>query len=129
MSGTDSSDRIFLSQIQVFAYGGVSAEERAVGQHYSVDVSVTLDLERAAAIDDLGETVSYVVLHDVVVEIMRSSPFRLIESRARLIACTILERTSAASVTVTLRKIAPPIDGILDHAGVEITLSRAAASG
>ena len=121
MTGGHRSDRIFLEGIEVFAYGGVTEAERQTGQRYTIDLSAAIDVSRPAETDCIDDALSYVTLHDIAVEVMRRQPFRLIETQAGRIAGAILERTEARSVMVRLRKIAPPIDGVVAAAGVEIT--------
>jgi 7,8-dihydroneopterin aldolase/epimerase/oxygenase len=118
------TDRILLSGVQVYAYGGVTAEEQRTGQRYSVDIELRLDLSRAAERDELGSTVSYAEVHDVVVASIRESPFALIEAAATRLTSRILDAFPVDGVTVRLTKLLPPIDGIVAGAGVEISRDR-----
>jgi dihydroneopterin aldolase len=117
-------DRIILSGIEVYAYGGVSDTERRVGQHYSVDVSLELDLGPAARTDAIEHTVHYGHVHDTVVETIRESPFNLLENVAARIADRILRRFPADVVTIRIQKLLPPIDGVVASAAVELSRRR-----
>jgi dihydroneopterin aldolase len=117
-------DRIVLSGIEIYAHGGVSEAERQVGQRYEVDVELLLDLETAGRTDMLEDTVSYADVHDSVVHSLRERPFRLVEHAASRLAECLLERYAVDAVTVRLRKLHPPVDGVVASAGVEITRSR-----
>lgn len=115
---------VFLEGIDIFAYGGVSEAERQVGQHYRLDISVEADLARLRLSDSLTDAISYATVYQIAVGIMASREFRLIETRAERIAAAILDQTTAIAVTVRLRKLAPPIQGTVAAAGVEIRRER-----
>ena len=114
-------DRIILSDIELYAYGGVTEAERKVGQRYRVNVTLELDLAAAARSDAIEDTVSYADVHTVVVETARERQFNLLENVAARIADRILRRFPADRVTVHLEKLLPPIDGVVGSAAVEIT--------
>lgn len=118
------TDRILLTGVQTYAYGGVSEEERHVGQRYQLDLELRLDLSRAGTSDDLAHTVSYADVHDVAVGAMRRTPFNLIEAAATRVANGILNAFPVDGVTVRLTKLSPPIDGVVEGASVEIRRER-----
>jgi 7,8-dihydroneopterin aldolase/epimerase/oxygenase len=119
------ADRIVLQGIQFYAYHGVPAEERAVGHRYEVDVEVECDLAAAGRSDDVADTIDYGHLARRVVEISRERPFHLIEALAAALAERILgENPPAERVRVRVRKLLPPIDGVVAAAGVEIERAR-----
>lgn len=118
-------DRIGLNGIALYAYGGVSEAERAIGQRYRVNVNLWLDLSRAAASDRLEDTISYAAVHDVVVAVARERPFQLIESLAGRIVDALLGQFPVQAVEVEVRKLLPPIDGVVDDASVTLRRERA----
>jgi len=109
--------------IQFFGRHGVTPAEREVGQRFVVDVELRLDLARAGASDRLEDTVNYVAVHDLVRELGRGAPVCLLEALAERIARAILQRFDPKEVTVRVRKPAPPIDGVMEWVGVEVTRS------
>jgi len=113
-------DKIILKGIQFYGYHGVSEPEREVGQKYAVDIEVFHDLEKAGKTDDLNETIDYAEIFNLVVEIGTSKKFLLIETLAQKIADAILERFPIDAVLVGVKKLTPPIAGMLEYAGVEI---------
>lgn len=119
-----AGDRILLSGIEVYAYGGVTEGERRIGQRYRLDLELSLDLAGAGRTDDLRDTVSYAEVHDVAVGVLRDRPFNLIEAGAERIAEALLDRFRVGEVTVRLAKLLPPIDGVVASAAVEITRRR-----
>ncbi|MGH2447482.1 MAG: dihydroneopterin aldolase [Chloroflexota bacterium] len=117
-------DKIILSGIEFYAYGGVTPEEQEIGQRYRADVELQLDLTTAAKSDSLTDTVSYAEVYDTVAQTAREQPFRLLESVAERVAERILARHAVESVRVRIEKLLPPIDGIIASAGVEIERKR-----
>jgi dihydroneopterin aldolase len=121
------TDEILLEGMRFYAYHGVNAEERALGQRFLVDVVMAVDLRRPGQSDDLADTVSYSAVYKVVRGIVEGEPRDLIEAVAEEIAAAILTGfPSVARVTVTVRKPEVPMKGsLLDAAGVRITRSQA----
>lgn len=117
-------DRIILSGIEVYAWGGVSDAEWEVGQRYRVHLELECDLRAAAAEDDIALTVHYGEVALAVRDTLRREPFRLLETAAERIAGDILHRFQAHAVLVRLEKPFPPIDGVVAAAAVEIRRQR-----
>ncbi|MDE3088070.1 MAG: dihydroneopterin aldolase [Chloroflexota bacterium] len=115
------TDKILLIGAHFFARHGVSDEEQRVGGRYVVDIVLEHGLARAAASDNLADTVSYSEVYRTVREVVEGKSFRLIEALAETIAQTLLARYPAETVWVRVKKQPPPTDGIIDYAGVEIT--------
>jgi dihydroneopterin aldolase len=83
-------DRIVLSGMQFFGYHGTRPEETTLGQRFEVDVSVGLDLQPAAAADDLTLGVDYARFHDIARAVVTGPPLKLTEAVAERIAQQIL---------------------------------------
>jgi 7,8-dihydroneopterin aldolase/epimerase/oxygenase len=129
-SRTSSTDEILLEGMRFYAYHGVNPEEQALGQRFTVDVVLAVDLRRAGRSDELAHTVSYSAVYKVVRGIVEGEPRQLIEAVAEAIAAAILTGfPSAEHVMVTVRKPEVPMKGsMLDAAGVRITRSRSKGS-
>ncbi len=120
-------DEILLEGMRFYAYHGVNPEERALGQRFTVDVTLTIDLRRPGQSDELGDTVSYSAVYKVVRRIVEGEPRNLIEAVAEAIATEILTSFPPVQrVSVTVRKPEVPMKGsMLDAAGVRIMRARA----
>lgn len=116
-------DRIVVSGIEVYAYGGVTEGERHIGQRYRLDLELAFDTAPAGRSDDLNDTVSYAAAHDLAVAAMRERPFNLVEAAAERVAQALLRELPVGAVRVRLVKLLPPVDGVVAAAGVEITRS------
>ncbi|RJX36732.1 dihydroneopterin aldolase [Paenibacillus pinisoli] len=116
-------DRMIVKGMRFYGYHGVFAEENKLGQQFYVDLDLGIDLEQAAATDDLAYTVNYAELHALAKSIVEGPPFKLIEALAGHIASRVLEAyTMINDVTVRVTKPHPPFDIHFD--GVTIELAR-----
>jgi dihydroneopterin aldolase len=129
-TNASATDEILLEGMHFYAYHGVNPEEQALGQRFTVDAVLAVDLRPAGQSDELANTVSYSTVYKVVRGIVEGEPRQLIEAVAEEIAAAILrEFPRVARITVTVRKPDVPMKGsMLDAAGVRITRSRAVGS-
>ncbi|MGH3443272.1 MAG: dihydroneopterin aldolase [Nitriliruptorales bacterium] len=113
---------ITLHAIEVWAHHGAGLDERERGQPFIVDVTLEADLERAAATDDLGDTVDYAPLSRRIAEAAAQGPHTLLETVASRVLDVVLEdeRVTAAEVTVTKPHAPLPVP----TSGVSVTLQR-----
>jgi dihydroneopterin aldolase len=118
------ADKVCLRGITVYGSHGVSAAEREVGRPFEVDVEVRADLSWAADTDDLGSTVDYAAICEVVKRANEAGPYMLLEAFAGRIAKEVLEGFPVEEVTVRVRKPYPPVGVIVGAAEVEMTRSR-----
>ena len=118
-------DRIFLRGMRFMACHGVLPHEREVPQPFEVDVEMGLDLRAAGESDDLGDTVNYAKVYDVVSTVLTVTRKYLIEAIAEEIADDLLrDFDSLRWVRVTVHKPAAPIDGMFSDVGVTILRRR-----
>lgn len=109
---------IRLDNLRFYSRIGVFDQERAVGNEFSVDVTV----ETTAAgfeSENLDTTISYADIYEVVREAM-SREWLLLESVAKSVAESIKQRwESVGEVKIMISKIAAPIPGIQGVCSVE----------
>lgn len=123
-----TADRLTVSVrgLEVFGRHGVYDAERELGQRFIVDLDIVLAHARAAASDDLTDTVDYAALADAVAAIVAGEPVALIEHLAARIADRALEEPHAESVAVTVRKPHVAIAQVVDETAVTLTRTRGA---
>ena len=115
-------DKIILKNMKFFAYHGVLEEERLNGQYFFVDTVMSVDLKQAGNTDELGDTVDYSAVYNIIKDITENNKFRLIECLADNISREIMSRyKNIKEILVRVRKPDAPIGGELDWAEVEIT--------
>jgi len=112
-------DKILLENMQFFGYHGVFTEENTLGQRFAVTIAMATDIRAAAKSDDLTLSLSYVAVYDAVKTIMEGPPLRLLETLAERIAARVLD-LGAIGVRVTVKKLHPPIPGVMDFVAVEV---------
>jgi dihydroneopterin aldolase len=119
------ADEITLTGLRVFGRHGVY-EERRVGQDFVVDVTLRLDTRRAAATDDVADTVHYGELAERIAAIVGGDPVDLLETLAARIADEVLTADLVRSVRVTVHKPDAPIPLAFDDVAVTIERGRGA---
>ncbi|MGE5553136.1 MAG: dihydroneopterin aldolase [Betaproteobacteria bacterium] len=117
-------DRLSLRGMTFWGYTGVRAEEQERGQPFEVDLDLYLDLRRAAASDDLADTVDYSALFTLVRQVVEGRRFRLIEALAQEVAEVVLGSAAVQAVTVRVRKPQAPLPGVFETVEVELRRSR-----
>lgn len=100
---------------------GVLPEEQERAQPLEVDVDIEADLSAAGESDDLDDTIDYGAVCELVERVITTERFKLLERLAARIAELILSDDRALGVTVSVRKLRPPVTQILDTSGVRIT--------
>lgn len=119
-------DQIELRGLRIAGVVGVLAHEQAQAQPLELDLALGLDLATAGASDDLADTVDYGAVCTAVEEVVTASSFALLEALAERVAATVLGTDPRlATVTVSVRKLRPPVAQQLDTSGVRITRARA----
>lgn len=121
------TDTITLTGIRATGYHGVYDEERRDGQVFVADVVLELPLERAAATDDVADTVHYGELAEKVAAILAGEPVDLLERLAQRIADAALGFDLVRAVEVTVHKPQAPIPVPFGDVSVTIRRSRPAA--
>jgi dihydroneopterin aldolase len=115
-----TSDRIELRGLRAVGTHGVLAEEQARAQPFEVDLDLDADLAVAGRSDDLADTVDYGALAERVARVVTAERHALLERLAERIAETALADARVRSVTVTVRKLRPPVPVDLASAGVRV---------
>ncbi len=113
--------KVTLNNLHFYAAHGVLPQERIVGGHY--DVSLTLWLknaELAVMTDRLDGTVNYAAVYDLVRQVM-AVPSHLLEHVAgRILQILFVHYRQVAEAEVTVCKNNPPMGG--DTGGASVTL-------
>ncbi|HIW95806.1 MAG TPA: dihydroneopterin aldolase [Candidatus Corynebacterium gallistercoris] len=104
------ADRIELMGVEAFGHHGVFTAEKDTGQKFVVDMVLWTDFAAAAASDNLADTINYVELADIAVEVIQGPSFDLIEKVASTIADRVKEKQGVYAVEVTVHKPQAPID-------------------
>jgi len=119
------TDRIFIKGLALHAYHGVMTHEAKVGQTFTIDLDLEIDLSVAARSDKVMDTVSYDKVIDCVSDAFCAQRFRLIEAAAGRVADAVLAAFARVrSVRVTIHKPHAPIAATFNDVGVTLVRSR-----
>jgi dihydroneopterin aldolase len=113
---------IELRGLRVRGTHGVYDFERAQGQDFLIDVTLELDLAKAAATDDVADTVHYGELAERLAAVVAGEPVNLIETLADRLVTVCLDDSRVAAATVTVHKPQAPIPH--EFADVAVTIRR-----
>ena len=120
------TDRIFIRGLALHAYHGVMPHEAKVGQTFSIDLDLDIDLSDAARSDKVADTVSYDKVAECARDAFCNQRFRLIEAVAGKVADAILATFARVqSVSVTIHKPHAPIAATFSDVGVTLRRHRA----
>jgi dihydroneopterin aldolase len=121
------TDAVFISGLALHAYHGVMQHEAKVGQTFTLDLKLEIDLSEASRSDKLAHTVGYDQVVVVASQAFCGRRYRLIEAAAAAVADAVLERFIAVvSVRVTVHKPHAPMAATFADVGVSIMRARQA---
>ena len=116
-----TTDRIELRGLRALGIHGALPEEQLRAQPFEVDLDVVTDVRAAGASDDLDDTVDYGAIATIAERVVTTERFALLERIATRIAEEVCADGRVLSVTVTVRKLRPPVPVDLTSAAVRIT--------
>ncbi len=97
-------DTVFIENLRLDCRVGVTDEERRQSQKVLLDVTLSLDLSRAAATKDIEDTVDYREAKRLFSQFVSAGEFVLLESLAEGVAAVALDRFEVERVVVRVRK-------------------------
>ena len=107
--------------MRVLGTHGALPEEKERAQPFEVDVYLDADLHLAGTTDALVDTVDYGTVVATVERVVADERHRLLERLATRVADDVLALDiRITAVTVTVRKLRPPVPVDLRSAGVTI---------
>jgi dihydroneopterin aldolase len=118
-------DIIFLRGLQIETTIGIYDWERVIRQVVVLDLEMGTDIRKAAASDDIADTVDYKALSKRLIGFVESSEFLLVETLAERVADLLLQEFGIPWLRLTLNKKGA-ISGASD-VGIIIERGRAGA--
>jgi len=113
---------VTLNDVRFHAFHGVLPQETAVGADFVVNLRLGYDISRAMRTDDVGDTLSYAEVYELVKHQM-DVPSKLLEHVAGRIVDAVRKAYPAiTSIDLELTKLNPPMGADCRGAGVEIHL-------
>ncbi|MEX0981565.1 MAG: dihydroneopterin aldolase [Bacteroidales bacterium] len=113
---------IKIEGMEFYAFHGHYKEEQIVGNRFLVDLEMEIDMSVPAESDALEDAVNYQVAYRVVKEEMKRINSKLLENIGKRILDAIYrELDGISSVTITIRKMNPPMGGPIINVSVKMT--------
>ena len=113
---------IHLKQVRFHAFHGVMPHEQQVGADFLIDLRVGYPLGKAMQSDEIGDTLNYATLYNLVAREMQQ-PSKLMEHVAgRMVEAIGKTFPQVTSIELELTKLNPPMGADSEGAGVEIHL-------
>ena len=97
-------DTIFLHELRIETIIGIWEWERKIRQTVVIDLEMSADIARAAATDDVADTLNYKNVAKRLQQFVGESSFQLVETLAERIAAIVREEFEVAWVKVTVHK-------------------------
>jgi 7,8-dihydroneopterin aldolase/epimerase/oxygenase len=119
------TDAVFITGLALHAFHGVMQHEAKVGQTFTLDLLLDIDLAEASRSDKLAHTVGYDQVASVASQAFCTRRYRLVEAAAGAVATAVLNRfPQVQSVRVTVHKPHAPIAATFADVGVSVTRTR-----
>lgn len=114
-----------LEGLEIWGYHGCYPEEKEKGGPFEIDILIQSPEPDEPLSDQLELRVDYEALTNRVAELFNQERFKLIEPlTAKLAEAIIDEFELVDEVTVTIRKLSPPMPQKISFAAVSVTRSR-----
>jgi dihydroneopterin aldolase len=98
------TDTVFLRGLAIETTIGFFEWERHVRQTVVIDLEIPVDCARAAASDDVVDTVDYKRMAKRAIAFVEGAQFKLVETLAHRLATTLIEEFDLAWVRLSLNK-------------------------
>ncbi len=97
-------DKIFLTELKVDTIIGIWEWERRIRQTVVIDLEMSADIAKAAATDEVADTLNYKSVAKRIQDFVADSSFQLVETLAEKIAAIIRKEFDVQWVRVRVNK-------------------------
>ena len=123
------SDLINIKGLTFFAKHGVFAEERSLGQKFTIHLALNIDLSTVGAGDDLTQGLCYKSVIENVLAFATTRIFKTIEGLAEHLAHKLLsDYQNLISLQMTVEKPHAAINAVFENISVTIERDRLSSS-
>jgi dihydroneopterin aldolase len=104
MTAAAANDRIFLRGLKTECIIGFIDWERQVRQTVVIDLEMPCDCRRAAATDQVADTLDYKLVAKRILAFVGASEFQLLETLAQRLALLLIEEFGLEWVRISINK-------------------------
>jgi len=115
---------IALDSLRFYAFHGAEPQEAIVGAWYTASISIKADTTDAILNDNLGGTINYAKVAEIIKQQMQIRSALLEHVAGRIANALLNEFSKMDEVTVRVSKENPPLGIPCNKASVEITATR-----
>jgi dihydroneopterin aldolase len=125
MNQRNSLDRITIKSLSFTGKHGYYPKERETGNSFEVDITAEGEFKQAIRENDLDNTFNYELASTCAKDVISGPSELLIETLCYRIGEAIFEQAKSVNkLTVTVRKLRPPIETEAEYAEIEMTWNR-----
>lgn len=97
-------DIVFIKDLQIETVIGIYDWERKIRQMISIDLEMATDIRKAAASDQIEDTLNYKAVAKRLISFVSDSEYELVETLAEKICSIVIEEFGVPWVRLTLHK-------------------------
>jgi dihydroneopterin aldolase len=97
-------DRVFIEDLRIQTVIGIFDWEREITQTISIDLQMAFDISRAAASDEIVDTLDYKAVSKRLIQFVEASEFQLVEALADHCARIVLDEFPVSWLQLKLSK-------------------------
>ncbi len=86
-----SRDIVYIRDLQIKTIIGIYDWERKIKQTISIDIEMATDIAKAAASDNIEDTLNYKAVGKRIIQFVEDSSYQLVETMAEKVAQIILD--------------------------------------
>ena len=96
--------KIFLNRISACAIIGTLPQERINPQRLTLDIEITVPMQKAAISDDLNDALDYSAVEYEVVQLVENSSFQLLEALLNAVGTAVVSHSEVIACRVKIEK-------------------------
>ncbi len=112
--------RISIEGMECFANHGCLDEEAKIGGRYLVDVHIDKDVSRSVENDNLGDTVDYMLVNEIVRSEMAIRSKLIEHVGGRILQSLARSISGEKSIEVKITKFNPPVKGNVPRTSITL---------
>lgn len=116
----NSTSKILIEDLKIYAYHGVLPEERNVGTYYIINAEIHTNLWNAAESDNLKDTVNYAEINNIIHQEMAIASQLLENVVGRIIKKLAEKFFKITYIKIKLTKTNPPMQGEMKGVSIEM---------
>ncbi len=100
----NSRDIVYIRDLQIKTIIGIYDWERKIKQTVSIDIEMATDIAKAAASDNIEDTLNYKAVGKRIIQFVEESSYQLVETMAEKVAQIILDEFSVPWLRLRVSK-------------------------